>query len=306
MNNFDNILANEIQLEEISSVFEENNFIYSIASLIGTGIGLNSYNENILSNNSVNNINYENVNDIINNNVDQNETDDNSVDNEFSENEDINVDEEHINQVDNSENNNNTTNSEELTDSDDDSDYDSENDSLPNDYRNNNSFFRFAQSMIEFAEEGQNAFNDDPNSIPSQIYESIFSFNNENRNFNRRNNSTLPNRNLSSNSYLNQYMNFLNIVRNSINLPGNLQSDISVVLDEDVLDTFELKKFSEIDNKDCCSCTVCLLNFEDDDIVRKIKCNHIFHKKCIDEWLLNHSNKCPVCRSEMGSSHPVI
>ena len=34
MNNFDNILANEIQLEEISSVFEENNFIYSIASLI--------------------------------------------------------------------------------------------------------------------------------------------------------------------------------------------------------------------------------------------------------------------------------
>ena len=54
MNNFDNILANEIQLEEISSVFEENNFIYSIASLIGTGIGLNSYNENILSNNSVN------------------------------------------------------------------------------------------------------------------------------------------------------------------------------------------------------------------------------------------------------------
>ena len=38
---------------------------------------------------------------------------------------------------------------------------------------------------------------------------------------------------------------------------------------------------------------------QNDELV-KIKCNHIFHCHCIKSWLCNESNKCPVCRIEVG------
>ena len=48
---------------------------------------------------------------------------------------------------------------------------------------------RFAQSMIEFAREGESAFNDNPESIPGQIYDSIFNITPEWRNLNRGTNA---------------------------------------------------------------------------------------------------------------------
>lgn len=30
--------------------------------------------------------------------------------------------------------------------------------------------------------------------------------------------------------------------------------------------------------------------------LKKLKCNHIFHKKCIDKWFKKHK-KCPICRN---------
>jgi hypothetical protein len=45
-------------------------------------------------------------------------------------------------------------------------------------------------------------------------------------------------------------------------------------------------------------CTVCLVDFETDDEVRTLNCNHIFHTECIDRWL-TYNKKCPVCRLEL-------
>jgi hypothetical protein len=45
-------------------------------------------------------------------------------------------------------------------------------------------------------------------------------------------------------------------------------------------------------------CTVCLVDFESDDEVRQMNCNHIFHTECIDRWLM-YNKKCPVCRLEL-------
>jgi len=46
------------------------------------------------------------------------------------------------------------------------------------------------------------------------------------------------------------------------------------------------------------TCSICLDDFKEENIVRQIKCSHLFHQNCIDPWLINESYKCPVCRAE--------
>ncbi|RZC74302.1 hypothetical protein C5167_049786 [Papaver somniferum] len=54
------------------------------------------------------------------------------------------------------------------------------------------------------------------------------------------------------------------------------------------------------DNSSCIECAVCLVNLEEEEeeIARILpNCNHVFHAKCIDVWLISHST-CPICRTE--------
>jgi hypothetical protein len=44
------------------------------------------------------------------------------------------------------------------------------------------------------------------------------------------------------------------------------------------------------------TCFICLADFDKEDTIREIKCEHIFHKVCIDPWLLKENKTCPVCR----------
>lgn len=43
-------------------------------------------------------------------------------------------------------------------------------------------------------------------------------------------------------------------------------------------------------------CPITQVEIADGTEVRKLPCEHIFTAEAIDEWLLNRSNKCPVCR----------
>ncbi|KAK3690631.1 hypothetical protein LTR37_019075 [Vermiconidia calcicola] len=46
-------------------------------------------------------------------------------------------------------------------------------------------------------------------------------------------------------------------------------------------------------------CLVCLCDFEIKETARKlVKCNHLFHKECIDQWLTQGRNSCPLCRGQ--------
>ncbi|KAJ4399814.1 hypothetical protein N0V91_009178 [Didymella pomorum] len=46
-------------------------------------------------------------------------------------------------------------------------------------------------------------------------------------------------------------------------------------------------------------CLVCLCDFEAEEEARKlVKCEHMFHKICIDQWLTTGRNSCPLCRGQ--------
>ena len=49
-------------------------------------------------------------------------------------------------------------------------------------------------------------------------------------------------------------------------------------------------------------CTICLEEFQNDDMNIILHCNHHFHSECVKEWLSKHSYKCPICRIEVGES----
>ncbi|PVV02553.1 hypothetical protein BB560_002989 [Smittium megazygosporum] len=43
-------------------------------------------------------------------------------------------------------------------------------------------------------------------------------------------------------------------------------------------------------------CAMCIDDFVKGDQIRILPCTHGFHKNCIDEWLLNQSALCPMCK----------
>lgn len=54
------------------------------------------------------------------------------------------------------------------------------------------------------------------------------------------------------------------------------------------------------DNKEAIECPVCLCKLEEGDEIRELKCNHLFHKYCLDRWLGYRCKTCPLCRDYLA------
>ncbi|XP_024991834.1 E3 ubiquitin-protein ligase RHA2A [Cynara cardunculus var. scolymus] len=52
-------------------------------------------------------------------------------------------------------------------------------------------------------------------------------------------------------------------------------------------------------------CVVCLNRLTDGEQVRKLACQHVFHKECFDGWLDHLNFNCPLCRSPLVSDERV-
>jgi hypothetical protein len=48
-------------------------------------------------------------------------------------------------------------------------------------------------------------------------------------------------------------------------------------------------------------CSICLEELSDVTIrnIRRLKCNHMFHKECIDRWIWNEKTTCPNCNQDV-------
>lgn len=64
----------------------------------------------------------------------------------------------------------------------------------------------------------------------------------------------------------------------------------------------QLGKYNKINHLNKCeeNCPICMNNYKLHEGYRILKCDHMFHKKCIDKWFLkgNHNN-CPLCRIDI-------
>ncbi|PAV85083.1 hypothetical protein WR25_04507 isoform A [Diploscapter pachys] len=45
-------------------------------------------------------------------------------------------------------------------------------------------------------------------------------------------------------------------------------------------------------------CAVCIDPYQTHDVVRTLPCRHVYHKSCIDPWLLEHRT-CPMCKADI-------
>jgi E3 ubiquitin-protein ligase RNF115/126 len=46
-------------------------------------------------------------------------------------------------------------------------------------------------------------------------------------------------------------------------------------------------------------CLICLDEFGEGDDVKTLPCLHIYHQKCVEQWLRT-DNSCPVCKTPIG------
>jgi len=81
------------------------------------------------------------------------------------------------------------------------------------------------------------------------------------------------------------------------NLFSNYE-DVKIILKEEEFNNLETIIYDKLNYNDNDECLICTEQFVDNDIIKKIKCNHLFHTHCIKPWLCEESNKCPICRVE--------
>lgn len=54
------------------------------------------------------------------------------------------------------------------------------------------------------------------------------------------------------------------------------------------------------------TCSICLVDFADGEELRRVPCasGHLFHPKCIRDWLERSNSTCPVCRGNLDTRRP--
>jgi hypothetical protein len=116
---------------------------------------------------------------------------------------------------------------------------------------------------------------------------------------NDNNNENEKSKNINNNNNIDDIN---NIINNQIQNNNNIISNEEYNLNQDKIIDLMKKNFNfidfgsikeKLDNK----CSICIEEFVASDKVVITPCNHIFHKNCINNWLIKNNNeiKCPNC-----------
>ncbi|KAG2702608.1 hypothetical protein I3843_06G091800 [Carya illinoinensis] len=53
-------------------------------------------------------------------------------------------------------------------------------------------------------------------------------------------------------------------------------------------------------------CSVCLCKIEEGEEMRELRCDHLFHRECLDRWVGYNHKTCPLCRGSLFSSSTTV
>lgn len=98
---------------------------------------------------------------------------------------------------------------------------------------------------------------------------------------------------------------FINDIVNIFNQTINEQieqefEDVKVTLTPEQFSQLKCEKICDdnIDRYNNKSCNICMDNYNINEEITFLVCNHYFHKDCIKNWLCNEKVTCPVCRKD--------
>lgn len=99
------------------------------------------------------------------------------------------------------------------------------------------------------------------------------------------------------------YLRNYNELLNSISSLVDRSADDTNVLTRDEVNSLRSGEYESLREhilEDCTQCHITLEDFTPQTHVRVLPCRHAFKESAISQWLLNNSNKCPVCRAEVA------
>ncbi|KAG4161836.1 hypothetical protein ERO13_D01G080300v2 [Gossypium hirsutum] len=53
------------------------------------------------------------------------------------------------------------------------------------------------------------------------------------------------------------------------------------------------------DEEEEVECSICLCKIDEDDEIPELRCDHLFHKVCLDRWAEHRRSTCPICRTSL-------
>ena len=123
---------------------------------------------------------------------------------------------------------------------------------------------------------------------------------NNNNNTNRNNSNNISNYNIRDNNKRPNLREIENSIMTSVNL-SNLsdfeKKKLELTLE---MDEYQYKHIQKYESRKKKECAICLEKFLGTDIIKAFyKCVHIFHKKCLLNWL-KKNNKCPLCKHDLS------
>ena len=83
------------------------------------------------------------------------------------------------------------------------------------------------------------------------------------------------------------------------NFNTGINSVINEINDINEIVNYKILKFNDTINIK--TCPISLENFNENDVIIKLECNHIFAKDNISKWIHNGNKTCPVCRHVLVS-----
>jgi hypothetical protein len=91
---------------------------------------------------------------------------------------------------------------------------------------------------------------------------------------------------------------FEEAILNNIEISLSESLNSSQLYKKNIILNISTQKFYTTPQKDI-TCSICMNEYIKEDWVSLLKCKHIFHTKCIEEWV-NYKQNCPICRDSFG------